>query len=229
VSDVRTPRNGTGADGDVIRARILRGDDASRAVPLLAPGPSVEQRRRIVREELEGRLDAERIVGEARAEADALFARARERARDVAAEAAREAREVEETRLSAKWLVLRAAETERDARDLDRLVQLATVLAERIVGVALELEPARAAQLARTVLAEARGARRAVIEAHPLDAAALRQHLTTAGLDLQSVEVRDDTALARGELRLHTDLGTIDAHLAPRLERLAAALRDALG
>jgi flagellar biosynthesis/type III secretory pathway protein FliH len=50
----------------------------------------------------------------------------------------------------------------------------------------------------------------------------------TAGLDVQSVEVRDDGALARGELRLHTDVGTIDARLAPRFERLAAALRDAL-
>jgi flagellar biosynthesis/type III secretory pathway protein FliH len=40
--------------------------------------------------------------------------------------------------------------------------------------------------------------------------------------------VRSDAALARGELRLHTDLGTIDARLAPRFERLAAALRDAI-
>jgi flagellar biosynthesis/type III secretory pathway protein FliH len=39
--------------------------------------------------------------------------------------------------------------------------------------------------------------------------------------------VRGDVALARGELRLHTDLGTIDARFAPRFERLAAALRDA--
>jgi flagellar biosynthesis/type III secretory pathway protein FliH len=47
-------------------------------------------------------------------------------------------------------------------------------------------------------------------------------------LDVQPVEVRDDAALSRGELRLHTDLGTIDARIAPRLERLADALRDAL-
>jgi len=52
--------------------------------------------------------------------------------------------------------------------------------------------------------------------------------LTTAGLDVQSIEIREDPSLARGELRLQTDLGTIDARLAPRFERLAAALRDAL-
>jgi flagellar biosynthesis/type III secretory pathway protein FliH len=56
----------------------------------------------------------------------------------------------------------------------------------------------------------------------------LREQLTTAGLDVQSVEIRQDPALGRGELRLQTDVGTIDARFAPRFERLAAALRDAL-
>jgi flagellar biosynthesis/type III secretory pathway protein FliH len=67
-----------------------------------------------------------------------------------------------------------------------------------------------------------------VIDAHPLDAEALQTQLSITGLDIQSVEVRPDAALARGELRLHTDVGIIDARLAPRFDRLAAALRDAL-
>jgi flagellar biosynthesis/type III secretory pathway protein FliH len=40
--------------------------------------------------------------------------------------------------------------------------------------------------------------------------------------------VRVDLTLARGELRLHTDVGTIDAKLALRFDRLAAALHDVL-
>jgi flagellar assembly protein FliH/type III secretion protein L len=101
-------------------------------------------------------------------------------------------------------------------------------LAERLLGAALALDPSRIRELARGVLEEARGARRAIVEAHPLDAEELRTRLSADGLDLQSLEVRSDEALARGELRLHTDLGTIDARLTPRFERLAAALRDAL-
>ena len=66
-----------------------------------------------------------------------------------------------------------------------------------------------------TLIDEARGARRAVVQAHPLDAVELLQRLTTNGLELQSIEIRGDDALARGELRLHTDVGTIDARLAP--------------
>jgi flagellar biosynthesis/type III secretory pathway protein FliH len=97
-----------------------------------------------------------------------------------------------------------------------------------LLGTSLALEPSRIVDLARAVIEEARGARRAVVDAHPLDAEELLERLTKCGLELQSIEIRCDGALARGELRLHTDVGTIDARLAPRFERLAAALRDAL-
>jgi flagellar assembly protein FliH len=105
---------------------------------------------------------------------------------------------------------------------------VAVVLAERLLGAALQLSPERIADLARGVIAEARGARRATIEAHPTDVQALRRHLPAAGLDMHAVELRESESLARGELLLHTDLGTIDAKLASRLDRLAEALRDAL-
>jgi len=213
------------------RARILRAADAAAAAgaePLLSPGPSEAQRRRIAREELGARLAGERIVEDARARADALLAEARAEAARAAAVAAREARERAEAELAARWLALRDREQKGAGRDADRVVPLAIALAERLLGAALELHPERIAHLARAVVDEARGARRALVDAHPLDAAALRAHLSDVGLDAGSVEVREDAALARGELRLHTDVGTIDARLAPRFERLAAALRDAL-
>jgi flagellar biosynthesis/type III secretory pathway protein FliH len=211
------------------RARVVRAEDATRAAPLLAPGPSDTQRRRIAREEIEARLASERIVDEARAAAEALVARAKEEAVAAGAKAAREAQESANAELAARWLALRAAEGPALEREKERIVAVAVALAERLLDAALELDPARIADLARAVLAEARGARRAVIHAHPLDVDALRRHLTTAGLGVQTVEVRADEALARGALRLHTDVGIIDAQLSPRLERLAAALRDALG
>jgi flagellar biosynthesis/type III secretory pathway protein FliH len=210
------------------RARVVRAEEATQAVPLLAPGPSDVQRRRIAREELEARLASERLVEDARARAEAIVARAREEAVAAGARAAREAQEAAHAELAARWLALRAAESLSLERDGERVVAVAVALAERLLGAALELEPSRVADLARTVLAEARGARRALIDAHPLDADALRRHLTTAGLGVETLEVRQDEALARGALRLHTDVGIIDAQLSPRLERLAAALRDAL-
>jgi len=195
---------------------------------LFAAGLATAQRGRVVREELEGRLAAERLVREAESEAEALLARAREEAAALAERAANAAREEGDAQLAARWLALRDAESARLARDADRVVSVAVVLAERLLGAALGLEPSRIADLARSVLDEARVARRATIEAHPIDVRELRQRLPSAGLAIDAVELRENESLARGELLLHTDLGIIDAKLASRLDRLAEALRDAL-
>ncbi len=210
------------------RARVVRAADAPPAEPLFAAGLATAQRGRVVREELEGRLAAERLVREAESEAEALLARAREEAAALAERAANAAREEGDAQLAARWLALRDAESARLARDADRVVSVAVVLAERLLGAALGLEPSRIADLARSVLDEARGARRATIEAHPIDVRELRQRLPSAGLAIDAVELRENESLARGELLLHTDLGIIDAKLASRLDRLAEALRDAL-
>jgi flagellar assembly protein FliH len=209
------------------RARVLPASEARHAEPLF-PTQIGKARRRVAREEVEARLTAERILQEAHERAAAIAAGAREQAAARAEEAARLAREEAEAQLAARWLALREREQASIERDRDRVVISAVALAERILGAALELSPERIEDLARTVIDEARGVRKAIVEANPLDADELRRVLTGNGLGLQSVEVRGDAGLARGELRLHTDVGTIDARLAPRFERLAAALRDAL-
>jgi flagellar assembly protein FliH len=194
----------------------------------MSAGPSPAQRKRIAREELEGRLEGERILREARAEAVRVLADAQRQAAHAGARALRDAEEQGHAAIAARWLALREAERKELEAGGGRVLALAVALAERLLGASLELDPDRVAHLARQVIAEAGGARRAVIDAHPLDADALRRHLTGAGLDLQSIEVREDSSLVRGDLRLHTDLGTIDARLASRFDRLAAALRDAI-
>jgi flagellar biosynthesis/type III secretory pathway protein FliH len=212
------------------RARILRGDQATVLVtPLLERGAGPAERRRIAREELEAKASAAKTLRDAAERAEAIVAKAKSDAQAAAAEVVRQAREAADTQLTARWLALRDAERRRVEKDADRIVPVAVALAERLVGAALELEPDRVARLAAAVLAEARGARRAVVDAHPLDAEALRRAVGTAGLDACALEIRSDESLARGALRLQTDVGTIDAQLAPRLERLADALRDALG
>ena len=148
-------------------------------------------------------------------------------AQRAAADAAREAAEAEQAKLAAMHLALRAAEDQRAERDLDRAISLATVLAERLIGVAVAHDPAVVAHLARQALAEARGARRVRIEAHPLDAEALRRHVSSLAQGTV-VDITENADLGRGSLCVHTDLGTLDAKLTPRLERLADALRDAL-
>jgi flagellar biosynthesis/type III secretory pathway protein FliH len=208
------------------RGHVIRAADAARG-KLLLDGPSEPQRVRIAREEVEAHLNAERVLDMALAQAAAIVSEAREKAARAAAEAARVAAEAEQAKLAAVHLALRAAEEQRAERDLDRSSALATMLAERLIGAAVTQDSAVIASLARQALAEARGARRVRIEAHPLDAEALRRHASSLGQGAV-VEVLENAELGRGSLCVHTDLGTLDAKLTPRLERLAAALRDAL-
>lgn len=212
----------------VTRGRVIHGA-AKDAKPLLtAPLVSPERRHRVARAEVAARLEAEVILEGAREEAEDIVALARKQAGGARADAEREARESVHAELAAHYLALRQAEETRAENDLDRAVSLAVVLAERLLGEALEHNPDHVAALARQALAEARGARRAVIEANPLDADALTRHLDSVGMSRDAIEVRRAPDLARGSLRVHTNLGTLDAKLTPQLERLAAALRDAL-
>ena len=157
-----------------------------------------------------------------------MIAKARAEVSDVAAKAQREAAEAEQAKLAAGWLALRAREEKRADVDLERAVQLAAVLAERLLGRALAADPAVVVALARTALSEARGARRATVMAHPLDADVLHAHATSLGMPEGTMDVVADDSLERGSLVVQTDLGAVDARLRPQLARLAAALEEAL-
>lgn len=192
------------------RARVLRGQALP---PAPAPGP-----RRIPDVLVEARAEAGRIVADARAEAARAVAGAVE-------EATRAAREEEVARLAASWLALRQREEASAALQQDRLVALATALAERLLGESLRIDPVRIAELAVTAMQEARGARTVRIDAAPEDVASLREALAALG---ETARVEEDPALGRGSLVVHTDLGKIDARIEPQLARLASALREAL-
>ncbi len=127
--------------------------------------------------------------------------------------------------VAALYLVLQARQEQALEANLDRTTELAVALAERIVGSALEVDPQKIGKMASALLAEARGVKRSLFEANPLDVDALRVETAFLG---ESVAIEPNSELARGSLVLHTDLGTVDGRLTPQLERLAAALRDAL-
>ena len=153
----------------VTRGRIVRGPAVERAEPILRPGPSDAQRERLSREEVEAHQNADRIVHLALTRSEVIVAAARADAERVAREAAHHAAEAEQARLAAAWFSLREREEKRAVRDLDRSIAIAKVLAERLIGRALELDPSVVASIAREALAEARGARRVRLEANALD------------------------------------------------------------
>ncbi len=208
------------------RARIVRGDapPVAERTPMVTPS----EQRRVLDEELAARDTAHRLVAAAEEEARRLVDEARKSVEGIARVAAEEARASEVARHAALTLRLHhEAEVAAD-RDLDRAIGLATALAERLLGAALDLDPSVIEKLAAKVLSEARGARRAVIAASPEDMPALQHLVGNASLHPLTVEVRVDPSLGRGSLRVSTSLGNLDAQLRPQLERLAEALRDTL-
>lgn len=115
-----------------------------------------------------------------------------------------------------------------DELAVDRIVSLARVLAERLLGTALDLEPDTVLALAHGVLAEARNAERILLYTHPSQVALLES--ATAAFDPEGRvhRISPDPALGKGDVRLETELGTVDARLDAELDRLAHRLRDAL-
>jgi flagellar biosynthesis/type III secretory pathway protein FliH len=184
-----------------------------------------------------GRVSAPSVV-EAANEARAVVARAEKAAAEVRALAEREAAEPKlgaeiearaeaASRLAAQALALSLREDQALVRELDRVVELARVLAERLLGEALALEPRRIVAIARRALEEARGARRVTIVAHPDDAKLIEQALAQMQAG-GAATVLADPERPRGSLRLDTDIGVLDADLAPQLDRLLPKLRESL-
>jgi flagellar biosynthesis/type III secretory pathway protein FliH len=208
----------------------------------VVPAPDGDDRTTELRRTALGRLPRGRVAPKSEVDAAerarALVARAETTGREIVEQAEREAAEKRlaalvaaraeaASRVAAHALALADRDDRALERNLDRIVEVARVLAERLLGEALELEPKRVLSLARRALEEARGARRVTIVAHPEDARLIEEALSSFKAAFAAA-VLVDPARARGSLRLDTDVGVLDADLAPQLDRLLPKLRESL-
>jgi flagellar biosynthesis/type III secretory pathway protein FliH len=126
--------------------------------------------------------------------------------------------------LAALLLKQKAREAEVETAALGRVSTIARLLAERIIGQAVVLDPALLGSMALTALDEVRGARQIQIYVHPADELHVARPLAALRLPSASVSVVCDAQLAPGQLRITTDNGAFQADLGQRLD----LLRDAL-
>ncbi len=120
--------------------------------------------------------------------------------------------------------VLRLRQLER-ARD--DIIKLAQAMAERIIGESLDLDPERLLSMAQRCINEARGATRVLLFVHPADATRLAQQIEGLGVSVE-VRVQPDPGLQAGDLRIETDVGSLDARVGTQLANLAAKIRESL-
>ncbi len=214
------------------RGRVLTREQAEGAEPIatvqLPSSVGLPFGRVVPRSLVDASVEAAEILSRARAEASALVAAAQRKSADLRLLAEAEGRAEASAKLAAHALALATHEAKADERALERSVSLARLLAERLLGASLAASPEQVVALARQALSEARGARRLNIVAHPEDAQLLSQALPSLGVAVETVRIVTDPARARGSLRIETDIGVLDADLAPQLDRLALRLRETL-
>lgn len=221
----------------ITRARVIKGAFPAARVDVEAATSRAQSTtdlgvpattRRLPAAVVEGHAEAERIIASAKARAEAELQEGQRKVARVAEDAAKDAREREVAKLAAAFLALRNEEAARAERDLTQTATLARMLAERLLGAELTIAPERVVELAAAALREARGARRAKIRACSADAPLLRSRLGDLGMKADALEIVVDDSLERGSLLLDTDLGVLDARIAPQLDRLTEALADVL-
>jgi len=213
------------------RGKVLKREEAESATPLRQldlPERGLPFGRVAPKALVDASAEATRLLAKARVEAQGLVAAAERRAADLKLLAEAEARAEASAKLAAHALSLATHEAKTDERGLERTVALARLLAERLLGASLAVAPEQVVTLAQQALAEARGARRLSIVAHPEDAQLLAQSLPSLGVPIDIVRVVSDGSRQRGSLRIETDIGVLDADLAPQLDRLALRLRETL-
>jgi flagellar biosynthesis/type III secretory pathway protein FliH len=212
--------------------RVIKADELSTSTPVrLQIEEKTLPRGQVVRREVLAASDrAQALIAAAEEQSAQLVRDAERAAAELRLRAESEARADAAAKIAARALALQRHEARADERALDRSVQLARLLAERLLGESLRVAPEQVSALARQALSEARGARRITLVAHPEDAKLLEFSLPSLGLDAAAVvQVRSDAARSRGNLRVETEIGVLDADLAPQLERLSLKLRESLG
>lgn len=164
----------------------------------------------------EAQMRASEIVAQAQQDAAALLATARAQANAVAIEATLE---VQANAAAARDRILAEARGE--------VLSIGIAAAEKIIGKAVEEAPDLMETIVQPLLARLRRARRLELRLHPDDARTLEPRLQSLANESGvgcPVRIEPDPSIQRGGCLLRSDIGTLDARIETRLERVVRAL-----
>jgi flagellar biosynthesis/type III secretory pathway protein FliH len=130
-----------------------------------------------------------------------------------------------EAELAERTLALVSREQTCLLRAEERIISMARLLAERVIGYELNQSGECWLRFAEQALAEARGARRVTLRAGSGAMVVLRERLEPLRPRLPfSLSLEEDESMGPTEMQLDTDIGQIHADLAEQLDRLASRL-----
>lgn len=169
----------------------------------------------------DAQAEAAACLASARAEAASILAEAHGSAQAHRDEAAREG--LARGKADAASAILEAART-KDAllANAERdVLEIALAAAGKIVEAHVAVGPHEVLALVKSTLERARRARSVVLTLHPDDAASLA---TLSDALPANVHVEVDPQLVRGDCLVKSELGSVDARIATKLDAVRAAL-----
>jgi flagellar assembly protein FliH len=127
--------------------------------------------------------------------------------------------------------LLQAEKRELAAKAEQSALELAFLLAHKIVGDELQIRPEAVADIAKSAVKQVLDCDQIRLRVNPDDVA----HLRAIQGDLESMlgktaplEIRADQSVERGGCLIETERGNLDARIASQLETLRAGLKDQL-
>jgi len=185
----------------------------ARVVPQALVDASQQAKQRMQKAE----LTARQIVEDALRERETLLEDARKLAHLEA-----------EQRLAQAWICFHARQAKADQEALQRNVELARILAERILREQLRLHPDTIQAIAVSALKTLGRARQIRVLASPKSADQLRTCLSELQSRYNVLEIREEPNRPDSDLKFECDMGSLDASIGQQLDRLAIALHEIL-
>jgi len=108
------------------------------------------------------------------------------------------------------------------------VVELALAVARKILHREVQIDPQALAGIVRVTLEKLDAGTKITLHVHPQEAADWRHYFACLTEDRPAPEIHEDTALARGECRIETSLGTTAVGLASQLKEIETGLLDLL-
>jgi len=182
-----------------------------------APEPVAPSRNKVINAEVvEASQEARRIIEDAKRMADSIKEEANREKHRIFAEAKEMGQEAGLAEMSTEIAkakmqageILKAAEKD--------IVELALVVAQKIIGRDLERDPSIVMDICASAIENARTAKQLVLRVNPRDGSTLREN-RKALMDmvgrLVDIAFKDDPDVAPGGCIVQTEFGTIDAQL----------------
>jgi flagellar assembly protein FliH len=108
------------------------------------------------------------------------------------------------------------------------VVELALAIARKILHREVQIDPNTLAGIVRVTLEKLDTGTKVDLHVHPQEAAAWRHYFACETQDVEPPGIHEDPAIARGECRINTSLGSTEIGLESQLKEIETGLLDLL-